>query len=128
MLPPILVRCPMVVGSSEPSRRVIRSRRRATCRSCSSICFLCVSTVSWASFYTIKRRQRGPYRAGKKDLPSSSEHSRIPRPRPIVAVVAVAVVAGELEAVVEDIADIVDNPDVVAGTWFLSKSWHVPCP
>lgn len=59
VLPPILVRCPTVVGSSEPSRRVIRSRSRATCRSCSSICFLCVSTVSWASFYTIRRRQKG---------------------------------------------------------------------
>ena len=56
VLPPILVRCPTVVGSSEPSRRVIRSRSRATCRSCSSICFLCVSTVSWASFYTINVR------------------------------------------------------------------------
>jgi len=59
VLPPILVRCPTVVGSSEPSRRVIRPRNRATCRSCSSICFLCVSTVSWANFYTVKRRQRG---------------------------------------------------------------------
>ena len=44
----------MVVGSSEPSRRAIRSRRRATCRSCSSICFLCVSTASWASFCRAK--------------------------------------------------------------------------
>lgn len=65
VLPPILVRCPTVVGSSEPSRRVIRSRSRATCRSCSSICFLCVSTVSWASFYTINVRGAVDVLAGR---------------------------------------------------------------
>ena len=75
------------------------------------------------------KRQRGRRRACRKDLPSSSVHSRILRSRPIVVqgVAAVAVVAGEVEAGVEDIAGIADNPGEVAGTWSLSKSWHVPC-
>ena len=116
VLPPILVRCPMVVGSSEPSRRVMRSRSSATCRSCSSICFLCVSTVSWANFYPVKCRQRGHWRLPGKGLPSSSVHSCIARQRPIAReMVAVATVGGV--AVVGDIAGIADNPGEVAGTW-----------
>ena len=130
VLPPIFVRWPTVVGSSEPSSRVIRSRRSATCRSCSSICFLCVSTVSWASFYTRRTssvRDAVGVLAGN-GIPGSSVRSCIGRQRSMAArrVVAVAA-AGEVAvvAVVGDIAGIAvaDNPGEVAGTswWCLSK-------
>ena len=151
VLPPILIRSPTVVGSSEPSSRVIRSRSSATCRSCSSICFLCVSTVSWASFYPRKTSSERPLACWQETrLPSFSVHSCIARWRPIAAreVVAVAVAAGVavvaavgivdavgvvevvevVGAVVGDIAGIADKPGEVAGTWWVVVLVQGVCP
>ena len=54
-------------------------------------------------------------------------HSCIPRPRPIAAREVVAAAAAGGVVVVGDIADIADNPEEVAGTWFLSRGWRFPC-